>query len=266
MINKCLMHARLSMVLLACAMMTAASLSLAPPAMANHSVLVEGESDFDGDGIIGQDEDNDGDQVFGTLNGGLAGVSNNGRVVVVTSGRFFEGVRITAMGAVVLEAAPGVDAIVEAFNAGGDPDANTRRQNAPGIVVDSDGSFPVEIRNIVSRNWTIGILVKQNSRVTIDGCRIDSNVNYGIRSVDNAKTAIINSVVTGTGFRRSGTEGVVDAMPGIGISYTDYTIGTITDTTVSHSFSGGLGMSTPDDIVLNNVTLFNNNPDIIDFN
>ena len=41
---------------------------------ANHPVLVEGESDFDGDGLLGvaEDTDNDTDQVFGTINAALA--------------------------------------------------------------------------------------------------------------------------------------------------------------------------------------------------
>ena len=209
-------------------------------AIANHSVLVEGGSDFDGDGLIGADEDSDGDQVFGSINGGLNGVSNNGRVTVVTSGRFFEQVIITAVGAVVLEAAPGVDANIEAFNGGGDAAANSTRQNQPGVIVDSNGEFPVTIRNIVSRNWTSGFLVRNNSRVTLDNVRADSNVSYGIQVINSAKAVITNSQINGNGFRRSGTEGIVDPSPGDGITFRGLSSGTVTNTTITHNARAGL--------------------------
>ena len=60
--------------------------------LANHPVLVEGESDFDGDGLLGTDEDNDGDRIFGTLSVALAAdlgaINNNGKITIVTTGRF----------------------------------------------------------------------------------------------------------------------------------------------------------------------------------
>ncbi|MEQ8762704.1 MAG: hypothetical protein RL885_02170 [Planctomycetota bacterium] len=40
--------------------------------LANHPVLVEGETDFDGHGLIGMDEDLDGDRIFGTFSVVLA--------------------------------------------------------------------------------------------------------------------------------------------------------------------------------------------------
>ena len=49
---------------------------------ANHPVLVEGESDFDGDGLLGTDEDLDGDRVFGTLSVALAADLKNTRHTV----------------------------------------------------------------------------------------------------------------------------------------------------------------------------------------
>jgi hypothetical protein len=248
------------------------SLSLVPTVLANHTVLVEGEADFDGDGIIGVDEDGDGDQVFGTINaavgtiGAVPGnVADNGRVVIVTSGRFFEGVRLVANGVSVLEAAPGVTAVIEAFQAGGDPDANTLRQTSPGIVVTSDGSFPVELRNLVIRNWTVGILATQGSRVTISGCKIDSNVNYGIRAVDHTRVAVVKTEVNSSGFRRSGTEGIVDADPCIGISFEDGSRGIVTHTTIAHSFAAGLARQTSRTVRREDNTIFNNHPNTTGF-
>jgi hypothetical protein len=233
-------------------------IGVASPALANHSVLVEGESDFDGDGKLRVDEDGDGDQVFGTLNGGLNGVSFNGRVTVVTSGRFAEQVVIEPNGVVVLEAAPGVEANIEAFVGGGDPDANATRQNQQGIIVDGDGSFPVELRNLVSRNWTIGILVMGDSRVTIDGVLVDSNVNYGIQAVDSARVLIKHTQVNSSGFRQSGTEGVVDAAPGRGIEFADRSSGIVAHTEVAHSFDCGIADESKGRVQLVDVVLLGN--------
>ncbi len=80
------------------------SLANAPaaPAQSNRTVFVEGNraggstgidkgrcGDYDHDGLIGADEDNDGfDNVFGTINGALAALGGgNGRVLIVSRGR-----------------------------------------------------------------------------------------------------------------------------------------------------------------------------------
>jgi hypothetical protein len=217
---------------------------------ANHSVLVEGESDFDGDGMMGMAEDEDGDQVFGTITralGGAPGISQNGRITVVTSGRFLEQIVNTAAGVVVLEAAPGVNAVIEAFGAGAA--GNEDRQQAPGITVDSNGDFPVIIRNIVSRNWTTGFLIMQRSHVQLDSVRADSNVNYGINVIGEADVVIRNAEVIGTGFRNSGTAGLdvpaeMQPMPGIGIAFEESSEGKVTDTTVAHSYAAGIANRT----------------------
>jgi parallel beta-helix repeat protein len=205
---------------------------------ANHPVLVEGNNcadagpnvttvppgtcgDFDGDGLIGaaEDTDNSTDRVFGTIGGALAAANNganqNGRVTIVTSGRFAEVVIITAAnGNVTLEAAPGVEANIDAVLSG-DPD-NAARQSGPGVIVNAPENRRVTIRNIVSRNWTEGILVLGQSRVTIDGCRVENNRDYGIHVVDAAKVAITNCQVNASGFRQApGIDN--NPNPGVGI-------------------------------------------------
>ncbi len=233
-----------------------------PPVFANHSVLVEGESDFDGDGMIGADEDGDGDRIFGTINGGLANANNNGHVTIVTSGRFIETVFITAAnGIVVLEAAPGVTAVVEAFRPG-DDDNNASREAQPGIIVASNGNFPVEIRNIVSRNWTVGIQVTGDSRVTIDKCKFDSNVNFGIQVSDDASVIITDSQVHSTGFCNSGAVGQVPANPGIGIAFQNDSQGAVTRTTVAHSLAAGISSQTSGEVKLLDNTVANNDPNL----
>lgn len=251
------------------AALLAAGLGLWGSASANHTVLVEGEKDFDGDGVFGAAEDSDGDQVYGSINGGVAGVGGNGKVVIVTSGRFFEQVDVSPAGVFVLEAAPGVDATVEAFNAGDDPAANNRRQRQAGIII-RDGDFPVEIRNIVSRNWTIGIQVRNMANVTLDNVTVDSNVNYGIL-VENSRVVIDGSQVNSSGFRASGTLGPtpggdVPPRPGIGIEFANNGKGFVANTTVAHSFAAGISNEGSRNAVqLQNNVLFNNNPDLDGF-
>jgi hypothetical protein len=171
--------------------------------LANHPVLVEGEADFDGDGRIGQAEDQDGAAgdaaglTFGTIAGCLgalnAAINQNGICQIVTSGNFAEVVNITNQ--VTIEAAPGVLANIEAFLAGPDPrrqqfptaagNANAL-QGAPGIVINSPANRYVILRNLSVTNWTDGIRVMGNSHVLIDDVQVDHNINNGIVISDNA--------------------------------------------------------------------------------
>ena len=247
---------------LAC-VLAATTVLFSASVLANHTVLVEGEQDYDGDGLLGTDEDGDGDQVYGTIMGGVNGISDNGRVMIVTSGRFLEQVNLAGTGVTVLEAAPGVNAVVEAFQAGGDAGENNTRQQQPGIIIHSDGSFPLEIRNIVSRNWTDGIQIRGSARVTLDNVRLDSNVNYGINVLGDSRVVITDSQVNSSGFRRSGSLGLtpggdIDPAPGVGINFSESSSGYISLTTVAHSFSTGI-MSNGNVRLLGN-TVFDNKP------
>jgi hypothetical protein len=236
---------------------------------ANHPVLVEGEQDFDGDGVIGaaEDTDNATDRVFGTINAALGaangGVNQNGTVTIVTSGRFPETVMITAAnGNVNLEAAPGVEANIDAVLAGAP--GNAARQAQPGIIVDAPSNRVVTIRNISSRNWTDGIVILGNSRVTIDRCFMANNTNFGIWVRDNARVTVANSTITASGFR-SGA-GVNNAPnPGGGIEFVGNSSGTVAFTTVSGSFAAGIGNSTGKRTAVGilNVNAFDNNPNYV---
>ncbi len=247
-----------------------ACLGYSTASLANHPVLVEGEADFDGDGRIGVDEDNDGlDQVFGTINAALGaanrGANQNGHVIIVTSGRFLEVVNITAAnGDVTLQAAPGVEAEIEAVRAG-DAAGNVQRQAAPGIIVNAPGNRIVTIRNIVSRNWTDGILVSGSSRVIIDNCRVEHNKDYGIHVTDSAKATITNSQVIGSGFRNGA--GIVNTpTPGIGIEFEGASSGVVAATTISGSFAAGVANATGNTQavkIANTAVVFDNNPNFI---
>ncbi len=266
----------------ALAMLAVATLAGAGAALANHPVVVEGNcnvppfgssppivpgtcGDYDGDGLIGTAEDADGDRVFGTLAGGLsaAGANQNGRVVIVTSGTFAETVLLT--GNVTLEAAPGVEANIDAVLQG--DTGNEARQAVPGIIVDAPANRQVILRNLVSRNWTEGILVMGDSRVTIDGCSVENNVNYGVHVRDYGVATITDTVVSATGFRQSSVGDFPTTStpaPGIGIEFEDTSRGGVSFTTVNGSFAGGLVNSVGWGAVkVRQLTLFDNSPDIV---
>ncbi len=270
-------------------------------AFANHPVLVEGNcnnppagsnlpmgspagtcGDYDGDGRIGTAEDTDGDRVLGTITSALAnatGANQNGMVTIVTSGTFAEVVSITgANGNVTLQAAPGVHANIDAVLQG-DP-GSVARQSAPGIVVNSPANRYIVIRNIFSRNWTSGIRILGNSRVAIESCIFENNVNYGIEISDNAKVTIAKSEVHGTGFRVGGGMNfptVNTPNPGNGIEFDDNSSGSVFFTTVSGSFRAGIADLTGNgpffssggnsfgsgDVCVSNVNVFDNLPNFI---
>src|SRR6185295_14041578 len=209
---------------------------------ANHPVLVEGNcdspvpgttlvapgtcGDFDGDGRIGTAEDTDGaDRIFGTINAAIGpgtgaaagtGANHNGTVTIVTSGRFAEsiyigqaftgpgGVGIPDPGNVTLEAAPGVDADINAVLQGDPSGMNGSRQAQPGIAISyltNAANRVVTLRNLSVRNFDVGIWANNASRVVIENCRVENNLNVGIRVSNTARAVISKSAVSATGFR-----------------------------------------------------------------
>lgn len=252
-----------------------------PNVSANHPVLVEGEKDFDGDGLVGlaEDTDNVTDRVFGTINAALGaangGAAQNGRVTIVTSGRFREIVVITgASGNVTLEGAAGVEANIDAVIAGDRSSqfpgtTNATAQAAPGIVVNAPANRSVTIRNIVIRNWTDGIRILSESRVAVDNVRAEGNVNNGIDVSGTARVTITNSHINFTGFRVGATgdfpSPVNQPDPGHGISFEGDSRGTVVSTTINGSFGAGISNVTgnPAAVRLLLVNAFDNNPNFI---
>jgi parallel beta-helix repeat protein len=244
-------------------------------ALANHPVLVEGEKDFDGDGLIGLAEDTDdpNDRVFGTLNAALAaafgGAAQNGRITIVTSGRFAEQLFINGTnGNVTVEAAPGVEANIDAVVAGARGATftvgnNASRQEVPGIVIDAASNRRITLRNLVIRNWSEGVTVLNDSHVTLDKCRLEGNRDYGIRVVGNARVTISGCQVNGTGFRVGAATNNV-ANPGNGIEFQQSSSGLVCDSVITGSFGAGLKNSAKksSSVRSRDNCLFDNNPDI----
>jgi hypothetical protein len=233
-------------------------------AWANHPVLVEGETDFDGDGRVGQAENNDGPAgdplglTFGTIAGCLgalnAAIGQNGACQIVTSGNFVEVVSITNQ--VTIEAAPGVVANIEAFVAPADPRLQEfptaaadpfALQAAPGIIINSPDDRYVVLRNLVITNWTDGIRIMGASHVLLDNVRIDHNISNGINVLDTAKVAIRNSQITSTGYRLNPRTGNFPTAnpptPGVGINFQGSSRGEIRNSVISGNFDEGLNVA-----------------------
>jgi hypothetical protein len=261
---------------------------------ANHPVLVEGNcdspvpgttlvspgtcGDFDGDGRIGTAEDTDGaDRIFGTIAAALGpgtgaaagtGANQNGTVTIVTSGRFAEILAITPgtatfnHGNVILQAAPGVEAQIDAVFQGDPAGGNNTRQAAVGITVNGSSASTVILRNLSIRNWTEGVQVQDSSRLTIDNCRIENNVNFGVRALGASQVAIHNSNVNATGYR-SGTLGLCPSgacipNPGHAISFEGASAGTVTQTLVSNNFNRAISNTGTGVVTYRGVFIHNN--------
>lgn len=264
--------------------LVAAPVALPNLAFANHPVYVEGETDFDGDGRLGSAEDTDGDAVFGKINSAIGNVpmggtalpgnlANNGKAIIVTSGRFLEVVNIT--GPVTLEAAPGVEADIEAFLSPAVDAArladfdtpmsnNASRQMAPGIVVNAPPDRPVVLRNLTIRNWTDGIRVTQGN-VLIDNVRLEHNVTNGVAVSGSSQVAIVNTSVAASGFRVNPASGdfprAVTPTPGFGVRFTMTSTGDIQRSSLTGNFNSGLSVETARtrDVTIRDVQQFGNN-------
>jgi parallel beta-helix repeat protein len=272
---------------------------------ANHPVLVEGNcdspvpgttivnigqcGDYDGDGRIGTAEDTDGaDRIFGTLTAALGpgtgaaagtGANNNGRITIVRSGRFAEflliGNQLAAYpnqgsatpGNVTIEAAPGVEANLDAVLQGDPSGGNTGRQAGYGIVIYNTGTTPttvVTLRNLVIRNYLRGIFASGATKINIDNCRIENNRDYGIDLTDNGQTVISRSQIQGNGFRVpvSGP-----STPGAGVGVEGFAQVRIVDTVIANNSgpgiintTGGSGTGVAANVVLYKVVSAFNNP------
>jgi parallel beta helix pectate lyase-like protein len=212
----------------------ALSSSYVPPSSANHPVLVEGNcdspvpgttlvnsgtcGDYDGDTRIGAAEDTDGaDRIFGTLTAALGpgsgaaagtGANFNGRIIIVKSGRFSEGVNmantmlhLVGNGHIQIEAAPGVEANIDAVLQGDPAGGNTARQAAIGMLISMNPGGSVTLRNLTIRNFAVGIKVMGATRLFMDNCRVDNNNDVGVHVVEQAQVTINNSQIIATGRR-----------------------------------------------------------------
>jgi parallel beta-helix repeat protein len=236
------------------------------PASANHPVLVEGNcdspvpgttavtpagtcGDFDGDGRIGTAEDTDGaDRIFGTLNAAIGpgtgasagtGANGNGSIIIVASGRFAEQIQIVnPAGNMEIAAAPGVEADIDAVLQGDPAGGNTVRQNSVGIVLVSTSDRRIILRNLTIRNWLEGIRVQGSARVTVQNCRIENNLNFGIHARESARLAVYDSEIHATGFRVGGPASTTTF--GHGVFFADSAGGMVANSLITGNFGSAL--------------------------
>lgn len=270
----------LTVTLLAATLVTGTSVWTATFVSANHPVLVEGEADFDGDGRLGTAEDTDSDdRIFGTITAALGaangGANQNGRVTIVTSGRFHEQLIVSsANGNTTIEAAPGVEATIDAVATGTRAaqfpnSTNAIRQGQPGIIVNSPNNRYVTLRNLVVRNWSEGLLILSNSRVTVDNVRMEGNADFGIHLTGSSQTLITSSQISSTGFRVGSAgdiPGGATPNPGSGIVSEGSARGLVAKTTVSGNFRFGLAAFQNSSIEARDVIAFDNGDDFFRIN
>lgn len=239
---------------------------------ANHPVFVEGNcdspvpgttlvtiagtcGDFDGDGRIGTAEDTDGaDRIFGTLNAAIGpgtgaaagtGANLNGRVIIVASGRYAEQLLLQPTGAtpnvgnLQIEAAPGVFAVIDAVLQGDPVGGNTTRQNGIGIYTLFPANRTITLRNLVISNFAEGLQVDGVSRVHLDNCSFENNLNFSIRALYAARLTLNDCRITSTGFRQ-GAGVSTTPTPGHAIQFENFSGGYIANTTISNSFGAAI--------------------------
>lgn len=264
---------------------------------ANHPVLVEGNcdspvpgttivaagtcGDFDGDTRIGTAEDTDGaDRIFGTLQAALGpgtgaaagtGANMNGTITIVKSGRFaeqlfigqagyFPGLGSQNPGNVTIQAAPGVDAHIDAVLQGDPAGGNTGRQAGIGVfILYPSTNVTVTLRNLTISNFVEGISIWTNSRVIIDGCRIEHNIDYGVRVRDYASVVIMNSTISSTGFRIP-VSGPSNPGNGVTADGGGAMQVRISNTTISHNSGAGVFAQAPANVSLFKVSTYFNSP------
>lgn len=261
---------------------------------ANHPVLVEGNNaalfvnptnalnsggvsgDYDGDGLVGTAEDNDNasDRIFGTLTAAFAnnngtGANQNGHVIIVTSGRFNEAVGITLTpttgGVMIVEAAPGVQANIDAVLQGENrpaPNDNATRQASTGITINDTNPFPSPkaaiLRNLVIRNWQVGVRTMGAARVTMVGCRLDSNVMHGVLVTGLGCFEATECTINASGMRFP-APGIGGQNPGNGITFQDSTFGSLYRNTISANLGVGVAIGGGNQVVLSGNNIFDNN-------
>ena len=239
---------------------------------ANHPVLLEGNcdspipgttlvdpgscGDFDGDGRIGTAEDTDsGDRIFGTLEAALGagignaagtGISLNGTITIVASGRFVPSTTISLPDAgvgptnVTIEAAPGVNAVIDAVLQGDPMGGNVTRQNIVGMLISASGNDDrIVLRNLVFRNWLEALRVTGGARVTIDNCKFEHNLDYAIRAMGTSQVIVYESSIIDTGSRNGA--GVSNfPVPGRGMSFEGSSRGLVAKSQILTSTSDAL--------------------------
>lgn len=244
--------------------------------------------DFDGDGRIGTAEDTDGaDRIFGTLSAALGpgtgaaagtGANHNGRIIIVASGRFAEQLFIgqnvggpgaggvASPGNVTIEAAPGVQADIDAVLQGDPAGGNNARQGGVAMIINypsAAGPRNVTLRNLVFRNWSDAVSVTgDGARVHVDRCQFENNLSNGIHII-SGRLVVTNTHFDGNGLRVApGIDNTPNPGNGILVEFNSQV--RVADSVFSHNAGAGIDNRTGNtaNVNLYKVAFFFNNPDL----
>jgi len=199
----------------------------------------------------------------------------NGRIIIVTSGRFAETLYIgnnspdpavgsSSPGHVTIEAAPGVYADLDAVLQGDPAGGNGTRQGRPGIQINYLPAFSgrvVTLRNLTIRNYQTGVLAMGSSRVIIDNCRFENNLSSNILAGGSADVVVSNSLIESAGFRigTANSSGV-----GRGVVVTNDAKMRLMETTISNNKGAGIYNTAPAaNVVLFKVSTYFNKPNVL---
>jgi hypothetical protein len=152
---------------------------------------------------------------------------------------FVVGEGVANPGNVTIEAAPGVEAMVDAVLQGDPAGGNNTRQEGIGIrILYTANNRRVILRNLTIRNWARGVQADLESRVTIDSCRFENNRDHGILVGGNSQAGIFNTKIHATGFR----EGTALNSTGFGhaIEFGDAASGMVAHTFITGSRGAAL--------------------------
>jgi hypothetical protein len=144
-------------------------------------------------------------------------------------------------GNVTIEAAPGVEANINAVQQGDPGGGNVTRQGLTGIQISyATNDRRVILRNLIISNYNTGVAITNESRVTIDNCRFENNLNFGIRAQNNAIVGVFDSRVSSTGFRLGGGGSASTPSFGHGILFENFSSGDVSHSHVTGSFGAAL--------------------------
>jgi hypothetical protein len=153
-----------------------------PDVYDGRNLIVDGTVDSDGDGRVGDAEDNDSDNVFSTLAAALAvPVESGARIITIIgpgfynppnlgSGGLFGETAATVPDATTIQAAPGVFAVLDGHA------ASDGRTVSLGLRV----TGRVTLRGIVLQQFATGIAVAPNSRVVMENVVLANNRVWGL--------------------------------------------------------------------------------------
>jgi hypothetical protein len=146
---------------------------------------------------------------------------------------------VNPSGHIEIAAAPGVEAMIDAVLQGDPAGNNTNRQNSVGVVYSAAADRRMILRNLTIRNWLEGIRVQGDGRLTVQDCRIENNLNFGIFARENSRVAVYRSQINANGFRIGASVPTTTTF-GHGIFFSDSAGGTVAQSLITGNFGSAL--------------------------